>query len=231
MVENYINTMLKTPLFQSFDYDTLKGMIICLQMRIKHYEKGENIVYKGQPFQHIGVLVEGETAVIKENVLGQRNIIELLNIGDVFGEMAAFSKRAEWYFTVQAQKTSKIIFIPKGRIIGECDKLCHCHRVLIENFLSVLSERGLYLDKKIEYLTIKSISGKICSYLFDQYQLNDKTSFDIPLNRNELADFLNVSRPTLSRELAKLKEQNIIDFYLNTFRIIDTDILKDLCII
>lgn len=232
MIEKkYIEVMLKTPLFQSFDFETLKGMTACLQMRIKEYNKGEYITNRGETFENIGILVEGEAAAIKENALGQRNIIELLSVGNVFGEMAAFSKQNVWYFTVQAQNNCKIIFIPKGRIIGECAKLCQCHRVLIENFLSILSERGLHLDKKIEYLTIKSIIGKISAYLYDQYKLNGTSSFEIPLNRNELAEFLNVSRPTLSRELARLKDDEIIDYYLNTFRINDLNRIKELSII
>ena len=77
-----------------------------------------------------------------------------------------------WYYSVQAQSECDVIFIPKGRIIGECANLCQCHRRLIENFLTILSERNLYLDKKIEYFAIKSVTGKICAYLYDQYKLN-----------------------------------------------------------
>jgi CRP-like cAMP-binding protein len=87
------------------------------------------------------------------------------------------------------------------------------------------------LDKKIEYFAIKSVTGKICAYLYDQYKLNGGPLFDIPFDRNELADFLNVSRPTLSRELAKLKEQGIIDYYLNSFKVLDIEKLEQELII
>lgn len=205
MLDEHIDTLLKTPLFHNFDAPTLKGMRHCLNMSVASYGKGEYIAHRGLPFEKVGVVAEGEAAIIKESALGKRIIIELLGKGNVFGETAAFAGKQVWYYSVQAQSECEVIFIPKGRIIGECANLCQCHRRLIENFLTILSERNLYLDKKIEYFAIKSVTGKICAYLYDQYKLNGGPLFDIPFDRNELADFLNVSRPTLSRELAKLK--------------------------
>lgn len=231
MLDKYIDVLLEIPLFHSFDKETLSGMKGCLDMQINQYEKGELIVSNGQPFNNVGIVVEGEASTIKDNALGNRNIIEVLGVGKVFGEMAAFSKKAEWYFSVQALQKCKVIFIPKDRIIGQCATLCSCHRTLIENFLSVLSERGIFLDKKIDYLTIKSVAGKLSAYLYDQYLQNNNNSFEIELNRNELADFLNVSRPTLSREMAEMKKKEIIDYYRNTFKIINVDALKKLSII
>ncbi len=227
MLDLYLDKLLKSPLFDSFDLDTLKGMKDCLNLKICHYEKGENIVFRGDSFTKVGIVVDGEATVIKENAMGVRNIIELMTAGTVFGEMAAFSRKAMWNFTVQAQQECKIIFIPKGRILGECQRLCESHRRLIENFLTILSDRGLFLHKKIEYLTIKSVIGKLSSYLYDRYLSYDSESFELKLNRSELADFLCVSRPTLSREMAVLKDRGIIDYYLNHIEIIDIDSLKE----
>lgn len=231
MVDNYIDILLKTPLFYSFDEETLSGMKDCLGMEIYQYEKGAFIINNGQPFNNVGIIVEGEATIIKENALGNRNIIELLGVGKVFGEMAAFSKKAEWYFSVQALQSCKVIFIPKERIIGQCASLCVCHKQLIENFLSIISERGIFLDKKIDYLSIKSVIGKLSAYLYDQYLLTNKNAFEIELNRNELSDFLNVSRPTLSREMAVLKKKEVIDYYRNTFKIMNVEALKELSIL
>ena len=227
MLDKYLDRLLYSSLFDGFDFETLKGMKGCLDLSLNQYEKGQNIVYRGDDFTKIGIVANGGATVLKENALGARNIVELLTVGAVFGEMAAFSKKAVWNFTVQANQNSKIIFIPKGRILGECQRLCPCHRRLIENFLTILSDRGLFLDKKIEYLTIKSVIGKISAYLYDQYLSHEKTSFELGLNRSELADFLCVSRPTLSREMAALRYKGIIDFYLNHIKIKDIEALKE----
>ena len=82
------------------------------------------------------------------------------------------------------------------------------------------------MDKKIEYLTIKSVIGKISAYLYDQYLSHEKTSFELGLNRSNLR-ILCVSRPTLSREMAALRYKGIIDFYLNHIKIKDIEALKE----
>lgn len=228
MVKKHIDSLLESPLFLSFDKMTLRGMTSCLQMYSKEFKKGAYIINRGQTYRYIGIIVAGKAAIVKDNALGQRMIIELLTVGSVFGEMSAFSKQNIWHYSVQSQSDCTVVFIPKDRIIGECAKLCPCHRVLVENFLTIISERGIFLDKKIEYLSIKSVVGKISAYLYDQYKLNNSYYFDIPLNRGKLAEYLNVSRPTLSRELARLRDENVLDFYLNTFKLKDITKLKRL---
>ena len=66
-------------------------------------------------------------------------------------------------------------------------------------------------------------------YLIDQYKISKNTTLTIPLKRNELADFLNVSRPSLSREMCAMRDEGIIDFHLSTFKIKDIELLKSFC--
>jgi CRP-like cAMP-binding protein len=77
----------------------------------------------------------------------------------------------------------------------------------------IVSERAIALSRKVEYLSIKSIRGKISTYLLEQYKKAGKAIFMLPMNRNEMADFLNVSRPSLSREMCKMRDEGIIDFH------------------
>jgi CRP-like cAMP-binding protein len=84
----------------------------------------------------------------------------------------------------------------------------------------------LLLNQRVEYLTIKSMRGKISNYLLEQYRITGNNHLILPLNRNELADFLNVSRPSMSRELCSMRDEGVIDFHLNAFRIVDIEKLK-----
>lgn len=83
------------------------------------------------------------------------------------------------------------------------------------------------LNKKVEYLSIKTLRGKISTYLLDEYNKTGQKTFQLNLNRNELADFINVSRPSLSRELCKMRDEGIIDFHSTAIKILDFDILKN----
>ncbi|MDI3535450.1 MAG: family transcriptional regulator, dissimilatory nitrate respiration regulator [Thermosediminibacterales bacterium] len=152
----------------------------------------------------------------------------LLKPGDMFGEMVAFSSQFQWPSTIQAQESCKAFFLGREKIVGECKKMCPWHRMLIQNMLRIISERALILNKKIEYLSIKSLRGKISAYLLEQYKNARNTTFTLPLNRNELAEFLNVSRPSMSREICRMRDEGIIDFHLSTVRIIDVEALKNM---
>jgi CRP-like cAMP-binding protein len=226
MFAKYENILLKTSLFHGFQSEEILTMLDCLQPKLQGYNRNDYIVIAGQPFENIGIVLNGEATVSKENAAGNRVVMTLLEQGDIFGEMVAFSSQLTWPATVQAQKNCEVFFLPRGKIIGECSKLCPWHRTLIRNFLRIISERALLLNKKVEYLTIKSIRGKICTYLLEQYQTTGDKHITLPLKRNELADFLNVSRPSLSREICKMKAEGVIDFYLTSFKILDIEALK-----
>ena len=153
-------------------------------------------------------------------------IITVVKSGDMFGEMAAFSDQKKWPATVIAQEASQVMFMSSDIILGECPKLCRGHRFLIMNMLKIVSDKALLLNKKLDYLSIKSIRGRISSLLIDHYNKIGTLSFMMSLNRNEMADFLNVSRPALSRELCKLRDEGVLDFYKSSVVIKDIKALK-----
>src|SRR5690554_376733 len=227
MEEKYIKVLGNSYLFRDMIRDEIEKMLLCLNPTINKYEKNELITREGDFFESLGLLLKGKANVIKEKASGARVVMTMLHEGDVFGEMAAFSDINKWPATVQCIEKCTVMFIPKINIIGECEKMCPWHRRLITNFVKIVSVKALMLSNKVEYLTIKSMRGKISAFLFDEYKRNNSFSFTIHLNRNEMADFLNVSRPSMSRELIKMKEEGIIDFHLSSFKIKDLDKLKN----
>lgn len=228
MIEKYTRVMAKSLLFDSIDMKDLPKLLKCLNPIVKSYEKGDYIFTEGSNYRYIGLVAEGTTAVLKERANGERVIVTILRESEVFGETIAFSGLDKWPNTVQAFEKSEILFIPQERITAECSKICLWHRMLIENFLKLLSQKTLTLNKKVEYLAIKGIREKVCSYLYEQYKKTGSANLIIKLNRNELAEFLNVSRPSMSRELCKMRDEGILEFHLNFFRIIDVKALKSM---
>jgi len=226
MFTKYFNTLSKTDLFKEIAPDELHTMLECLQPKIRNYYKNDYIIIAGDTFEAVGVVLKGKATVSKENAAGDRSVMTRLEPGDIFGEIVAFSTQSTWPATVQAEEACTVFFLPRGKIIGECPKMCNCHRVLIRNFLKIVSERALLLNRKVEYLTIKSMRGKISVYLLEQYQKTGNPNIILPLNRNQLADFLNVSRPSMSRELCNMRDEGVIDFHLTAFKLLDILALK-----
>lgn len=227
MVQQWGNILSNTPLFHGIETEELGSMLDCIQPMVASYKKNEVIAVAGTPLQGIGIVLTGELTVTKENAAGNRVIMTLLEQGDLFGEMAAFSEVKCWPATVYAQNDSQVFFIAPEKIVGSCSKACVGHRKLIINMLTILTNKALILNEKVEYLALRSIRGKISAFLLDQYNKTKQTTFMLPMNRNELADFLNVTRPSLSREMSKMREEGLIDFHRASFRILDQKRLQE----
>lgn len=226
MCDNLSKLLLGTPLFHDISAKDLGSMLNCLQPKVYTYKKNSYITIGGQPLTGLGILLTGEASVIKENLVGNRNVMTVLKAGNIFGEMIAFSNKHDWPASVFAHTPCSVIFLPPNKITGNCANACTSHTQLIKNMLSILSEKALLLNQKVEYLTIGSMRGKISTYLLEQYTLARNNVFNLPLNRNDLADFLNVSRTALSREMGRMRDDGLIEFYRTSIKIHDLETLK-----
>lgn len=229
VINNYINVIKNSKLFIDISEEEILSLLNCLSPKIVTFEKNEFIVNVGDEIKHFGLILKGEAIIIKEKADGNRVVMSVAKKGDMFGEMFIFSSKKYWPVTVKSQSNCKILFFTNSDLITRCGRNCSWHVNLLRNFITLISDKSLTLNKKVEYLSIKSIRGKLCSYLYEQYIQCNNSTFVLPLNRNELADFLNVSRPSLSREICKLRDEGVIDFHLSTFKIKNVDKLIHYC--
>jgi CRP/FNR family transcriptional regulator, dissimilatory nitrate respiration regulator len=212
MYRQWIDTLHSCILFEGIGRESLNIMLDCLKPRIKPCKQREIIVAYGQPFQGIGIIAGGKVALTKETYAGNRIIMGILEAGDIFGETVAFSDSKVWPMTVIAQEDGILLFLPPDKITGTCSNICASHSALIMNMLKILSNRASMLDKQIEHLSAKNIRGKISSYLLDLSHQQNTQRLTIPMKRHELADYLNIPRPSLSREMALMSHDGLIDF-------------------
>jgi len=226
MYQKWLGSLKKVELFKGIEEGELNSMLMCFRPQIAFFQRKENIVIEGDRFTGIGIILEGEVTIAKDNAAGDRVIMAKLKENSIFGEVFAFSSSDKWGVTVIATTLCKVMFITPERIIGNCRNMCIGHRQLIQNMLRIVSQKALGLEKKIKYLAMKGIRTKVCAYLLEQRSIAGNDRFMIPMKRNELAEFLYVSRPSLSREIIKMKDEGIIDFYRSSFQIMDIEVLK-----
>lgn len=229
MNDAQISTLLTCPLFENMQSEGLSHLLECFQPRLSAYLKGEYVSLEGDEQDSVGILLTGRLSVNRETITGNKMVMAVLQPGDLFGEMAAFSGRTRWPASVLAAEASDVIFIPISRFSYTCSHVCPSHQQLIRNMLGIISRKALMLNRKVEYLTIKGMREKLCRYLMEQSRDKGSSTFTMDMNRNELADFLNVSRPSMSRELGRMRDEGLIDFYRGSVRILSPEQLKQYC--
>jgi CRP/FNR family transcriptional regulator, dissimilatory nitrate respiration regulator len=227
-IQRWISQLSGCVLFQAISTAELSIMLQCLSPRVAEFRKNELIIRSGERFGGVGILLIGSGMVAKENLAGNRVIMDVLEPGALFGEMAAFTRENIWPATIIAQTPCTVMFLPVEKLISSCANLCNSHRQLTLNLIQIIAERALMLHRKVEYLVLGSLRKKIGQYLLEQLQNTGMQTFLLPMNRNELAEFLNTTRPSLSRELGRLRDEGIIEFHRAAIRVRNIEALQKL---
>ncbi len=117
---------------------------------------------------------------------------------------------------------------PYKRIISSCSNSCSFHHLIVYNMMRLIADKNYHLNTKMDLLLLKGMREKLATYLLSEAHLCQSLSFTLSLNRNQLADYLNVSRPSMCRELGLMKQEGLIDYYQNSFKILDTKKLQNI---
>jgi CRP/FNR family transcriptional regulator, dissimilatory nitrate respiration regulator len=219
-MENY--TVLKEcALFRGIDETQLLPLMQCMNARTRNYQAEEYIFLSGNVIDYVGVILTGSIEIIKENLSGNKHIVAVLSASDLFAEGIVCTADRVAPVSVRAREAVQIVLIPYERVIKSCGNSCTFHIRLIQNMMVVLGEKNRNLNHKMELLVLKGMRDKLSSYLLSEAEKNKNVIFEIKLNRNELADYLNVARTSMCRELARMKEEALIDYYGTSFKLID----------
>jgi CRP-like cAMP-binding protein len=226
-MEEYHKLLLNCALFRNIKEEDLGHLLMCLSSYTKNYRSDEYVFFAGNTVNYVGILLTGSAEIIKENPAGSRHIMAFLSPGQIFGEGIVCTSKRVSPVTIRVKESSKLLFIPYENIIKSCKNACGFHVQIIQNMMMILGEKNFNLNMKIELLTLKGMREKIAAFLLNEYRERNTLTFQIVPNRNELAEFLNVSRTSMCRELARMKELKILDYYQNSFKILSLDMLKD----
>lgn len=224
MYLEWIDVLKSAALFRGIGGESLNLMLDCLRPAVRRFKPRDIITARGEVFQGIGIIASGKVALTRETFSGDRVILGILNAGDIFGERLAFSERKLWPVTTVAQEDCVVLFLPPHKVTGTCSNVCASHAALIMNLLRVLSDHVSMLESKIEHVSAKTVRGKVSSYLVERYRESGASGFTLPMKRNELADYLNLPRPSLSREMGLMRDAGIIEF--DGARVNVLDVLK-----
>ncbi|MBQ7783385.1 MAG: Crp/Fnr family transcriptional regulator [Oscillospiraceae bacterium] len=216
-MEKYIPILKKTQLFSGVSDEEIKAMLNCLQARLCTYKKGEYIIKQGEHIHNIIVLVEGKLHIQRDDYWGNRSIINMVSVGDMFGEAYAAPESGALMNDVLAVEDSIVIFFDVNRIITVCSSACRFHSMVVKNLFFAISEKNRMLIQKLTFMTKRTTREKLIAYLSEESKRQNSNEFSIPFNRQQLADFLSADRSAMSNELCKMRDEGLIEFHKNRF--------------
>lgn len=207
-------------LFDGIAEADMKSMLHCIGYRIVQFPKGKIIAFEGDNLKHIGIVLSGTVDMVKEDLWGNKTMLVRIGKDQLFGETFACGDDDQSVVTFIASEDTRVMFMPFCRIMHNCTMSCEFHHRLTENMVRLIANKNRDLMQKIEVVSKRTIREKLLSYLSIQGRLQGTRYFEIPLGRVELAEFLCVDRSALTRELVKMKNEGLIDYDKNCFRIL-----------
>lgn len=220
-----IHVLKNNALFKGLNTQELDQLIACQKPRIKTYQAKEIVFHKGSLLSEIGIVITGCVLLYKDDYLGNESIIQTMMDGDSFGEAVALNPNEKTMVYAVTNVTTTIAFFNMNHFVSPCKKFCAYHQKTQQNLMRVLSRKLILLQKKLDVLSKRSIRDRLLQYL-NQLDKDSDHWVTIHLNRQELANYLNVDRSALSREMGHLIQEKILEIDEKKFRIINSNEYK-----
>ena len=215
----YLNTIIKTHLFDNIDKKEIPNILNNFKSQKKLYEKGNIIIDIGDKVEAIYIILNGKIEISKEYDDTRKNIVNILESGEIFAEAMALSTNKISQITAISLSKSEILKINIKYIFD--NNLEKNKNIFIENLLKIISDKNKFLSMKNDILSQKSLRSKIILYLEYMSNMQKSEKINIPYSRDKLAEFISADRSALSRELNRLAKEKMIELNGNKINIID----------
>ena len=207
------------PLFNGIGESDLAALLGCLTAAQKICARDDFIFLAGERAGAMGVVLSGSLHIVQEDFWGRRTILTHIGTGELFGEAFAFAGLERLPVSAMAAEASEVLLLDQRKIMSPCPEACGFHSSLVGNMLRILARKNVTLVQKIEHLTRRSTREKLLAYLSSRARETGSGKFNIPFNRQELADYLAVDRSAMSNELSKMREEGMLEFNRNEFKL------------
>lgn len=209
----------KTSLFRGTSEEELPILLDCLAPTTREYAKNELILRQGEDVSAVGLVLSGRAQVIEEDFWGNRSILADAWPGDLFAEAYAFLPGERLRVSVVAAEPTSVMLLDAKRMLEVCSSACRFHTRLVQNILAESARKNLALTRKVSHMSKRSTREKLLSYLSGQALGAGSDAFEIPFNRQQLADYLCVDRSAMSSELCKMRDEGLLVFDKNRFQL------------
>ncbi|MBB6622319.1 Crp/Fnr family transcriptional regulator [Clostridium gasigenes] len=223
-MEEYLDVLQKCSIFKGMENEYIKNILKEKNYKIVNYNKGDIIAIEDSECEYIGIVLSGSVEIENIYESGRSLTIQRFIEGSTFGEAIVFSTRKTYPATVMASVKSNIMFIPNNTII----ELCSSDKNFLWNFMALLSEKVLMINNKMKIISLSSIRQKLAKFILEQVNIQKSEKIKLNVNKKELAEYLGIQRPSLSRELIRMQEDGILESNKNEINVLDMNTLKEI---
>ncbi|MBO7669195.1 MAG: Crp/Fnr family transcriptional regulator [Oscillospiraceae bacterium] len=215
-----LSLLSRTVLFKGMTEDELASALLFLQAKVKAFQKGGALLHAGDFTDDLGLVLAGSVTVERHDAWGNRVILGQIVPGGIFAGAYALLTDEPLQVDVIANEDCRVLFLH----LGSAEALAGCTASwasrFTANLLTVASRKILHLAGRSFHTAPKTVRGRVMAYLNAVSLQAQSREFTIPFDRQQLADYLNVERTALSKELGKMQKDGLIKTKKNHFVIL-----------
>lgn len=200
----------RSMLFKGMSEEETSAALSFLQAEERQFRKGAVILHAGTLTDRMGLILEGSVTIENNDIWGNRTILSHVSRGEFFAETYAWLSDAPLLVDVVANENCRILFLRTGSLHKPAKTRDAWVMRFMANLLSVSSNKNLMLSGRSFHTAPKTIRARVMSYLNSISLQKGRQEFDIPFDRQQLADYLNLERSALSKELGKMQRDGLI---------------------
>lgn len=210
------------PIFQNIQPEEYRDLVDCGCFRFTEAAKGTVLFRAGDRTREFGVLLSGEVHIESLDVWGNRVILHSVSAGQSFAETYAFCQ-VPLMVDVTAVRDSRVLLVHLGVLNAPASREKSWYPKLLHSLLVLSTGKNLAWSTRMFCISSKNIRTRVMTYLSGEARKHGSLEFTIPFDRQQMADYLNVERSALSKELGRMRKEGILDFRKNRFRLYHTE--------
>ena len=214
-----INKIRDTIIFQGMTENEIIDALRGLNAITKRYEKGSTILCAGSTTGSMGLVIDGSVTIENNDFWGNKTILGYVGKNEFFAETYGILSDEPMLVDVVANEDCRIVFLAIAILRSDIFQNEAWASKIVSNLLMISTQKNLALSGRSFHISHKTVRGRVMSYLNSESIRKGNMAFNIPFNRQQMADYLNLDRTALSKELGRMKREGLIDFHKNQFQI------------
>ena len=217
--EKMLEILKKGLLFRNMEDDEIMEALETMGSHRGVYPKRTLVMRNGDALTQMGIILSGNLHLFHIDANGNSNLMENLGEGEPIGLLNAVG---EYRLHISAETTAEteILFLNVSQLLRKNVLTAPVQIRSLQNLTVAVAQQAHRLTRKLEDSIRRSMRDRLQDYLSGQFHKAGKRTFAIPLNRQDLADFLFVDRSAMSNELCKMRDEGLLKFEKSKFELL-----------